>query len=177
MFTNLNNRTRLVLDMPLSVFLRERKHFPKSNIERLITNSKYVIKHITNILRTLPYFRNKHFYNLYQMSSYPLIINNPIHNGLYHPDSDTSDDLKETHKPIVEIPTTNYHVVFVSSTAVVPISYSHQYKMIQHHIRNIQVLNEHQMQYVKSLPPDLKDELLEVYNQCIQLFNDVMKNE
>lgn len=107
---------------------------------------------------------------------------NPIHNGLYHPYSDTSNDLKKTHQPIVVMPaeicvlnisTTHYPAVLEED----PVSYSHQYKMIQHHIRNIQVLNEHQMQYVKSLPPELKDELLEVYNECIQLFNDVMKTE
>lgn len=89
---------------------------------------------ITNVLRTLPYCRNKPFYSLYPMSAYPL---------------DSDINWKNTH----------------------------QYKMIQHHIRNLQVLNEIQMQYVKSLPPELKDELLEVYNQCIQLFNDVMKEQ
>ena len=101
---------------------------------------------ITNVLRTLPYCRNKPFYSLYPMSAYPLAIHNPIHN-LGPLDSDIN--WKNTH----------------------------QYKMIQHHIRNLQVLNEIQMQYVKSLPPELKDELLEVYNQCIQLFNDVMKEQ
>ena len=45
---------------------------------------------------------------------------------------------------------------------------------IKHHIRNIQVLNEVQMQYIKTLPPETKNELFEIYNDCIRLFNDIM---
>lgn len=46
--------------------------------------------------------------------------------------------------------------------------------LIKHHIRNIQVLNEVQMQYIKTLPPETKNELFEIYNDCIRLFNDIM---
>ena len=93
------------------------------------------------------------------MTSEPIIIYNPLLNGLDFLESDsiTSNDLKQTQQNVT-------------------VSYPPEYKIIQHHIRNMQVLNEIQMLYIKSLPHELKDEILEVYNQCIQLFNDVMKD-
>ena len=49
------------------------------------------------------------------------------------------------------------------------------YKNIQFDIRNMKVLNELQMQFIKTLPHDSKNDLLEIYNQCMQLFNEIMK--
>jgi len=49
-----------------------------------------------------------------------------------------------------------------------------QYRLIQIHIRNIQILNETQLQFVQSLPHERKNELLRIYNECIRLFNEVM---
>ena len=49
-----------------------------------------------------------------------------------------------------------------------------QYRLVQIHIRNIQILNETQLQFVQSLPHEQKNELLRIYNECIRLFNEVM---
>lgn len=50
-----------------------------------------------------------------------------------------------------------------------------QYRIIQHNIRNIQILTKLQMQFIKTLPHESKNELFEIYNDCIRLFNDIME--
>jgi len=47
-------------------------------------------------------------------------------------------------------------------------------ELLKFYIRNIRVLNQTQMEFIKTLPHETKDELFEIYNQCIQLFNDVI---
>lgn len=48
------------------------------------------------------------------------------------------------------------------------------YRNLQHDIRNLKVLNELQMQFIKTLSHESKNELFEIYNDCIRLFNDIM---
>ena len=50
------------------------------------------------------------------------------------------------------------------------------YRNLQRDIRNIKVLNELQMQFIKTLSHESKNELFEIYNECIRLFNEVMKD-
>lgn len=50
------------------------------------------------------------------------------------------------------------------------------YRNLQHDIRNIKVLNELQMEFIKTLSHEYKNELFEIYNDCIRLFNEVMKD-
>lgn len=50
------------------------------------------------------------------------------------------------------------------------------YRNLQHDIRNIKVLNELQMEFIKTLSHEYKNELFEIYNECIRLFNEVMKD-
>jgi len=49
------------------------------------------------------------------------------------------------------------------------------YRNLQHDIRNIKVLNELQMEFIKTLSHESKNELFEIYNECIRLFNEIMK--
>ena len=50
------------------------------------------------------------------------------------------------------------------------------YRNLQRDIRNLKVLNELQMQFIKTLSHESKNELFEIYNRCIQLFNELMKD-
>ena len=50
-------------------------------------------------------------------------------------------------------------------------------EIIKFHIRNIRIMNERQMKYIKTLPHDTKNELFEIYNDCIRSFNDIMLND
>jgi hypothetical protein len=49
------------------------------------------------------------------------------------------------------------------------------YNNLQCDIRNLKVLNDLQMQFIKTLSHEYKNILFEIYNQCIQLFNELMK--
>ena len=50
------------------------------------------------------------------------------------------------------------------------------YRNLQRDIRNLKVLNELQMQFIKTLSHESKNELFEIYNECIRLFNELMKD-
>lgn len=50
------------------------------------------------------------------------------------------------------------------------------YYMIQDQIRNNNPLNKYQMDYIKNLPHEKKNELFDIYNQCVNLFNETMMN-
>lgn len=49
-------------------------------------------------------------------------------------------------------------------------------RTLQCDIRNLKVLNALQMQFIKTLSHESKNELFEIYNQCIQLFNELMND-
>ena len=50
------------------------------------------------------------------------------------------------------------------------------YRNLQRDIRNLKVLSELQMQFIKTLSHEYKNVLFEIYNQCIHLFNELMKD-
>jgi hypothetical protein len=41
-------------------------------------------------------------------------------------------------------------------------------------IRNYRVLNKHKLQYIKNLPNDCKDELFDIFNDCLVFINEVI---
>jgi len=47
-------------------------------------------------------------------------------------------------------------------------------ELIKDDIRNYRKLNKHQIEYIKQLSHSEKDELLEIYNECIGMFNDII---
>jgi hypothetical protein len=50
------------------------------------------------------------------------------------------------------------------------------FAIIKDDIRNCRILNEYQLKYIKELPEDLKNELFELFNSCIKIFNDIINN-
>ena len=50
------------------------------------------------------------------------------------------------------------------------------YRNLECDIRNLKVLSELQMQFIKTLSHEYKNVLFEIYNQCIHLFNELMKD-
>jgi len=48
------------------------------------------------------------------------------------------------------------------------------YEIIKDDIRNFRVLNEYQLKYIKDLSHHYKNELFDIYNSCIKLYNDTM---
>jgi hypothetical protein len=48
------------------------------------------------------------------------------------------------------------------------------YKIIKDDIRNCRVLKKYQLEYIKKLPSECKDELIDIFNDCLILLNEVM---
>jgi len=48
------------------------------------------------------------------------------------------------------------------------------YKIIKDDIRNCRVLNKYQLEYIKKLPSECKDELIDIFNDCLILLNEVV---
>jgi hypothetical protein len=48
------------------------------------------------------------------------------------------------------------------------------FKIIKDDIRNGRVLKKYQLEYIKNLPSECKDELIDIFNDCLILFNEVM---
>ena len=48
------------------------------------------------------------------------------------------------------------------------------YKIIKDDIRNCRVLKKYQLEYIKKLPSECKDELIDIFNDCLLLLNEVM---
>lgn len=51
------------------------------------------------------------------------------------------------------------------------------YEIIKDDIRNYRKLNEYQMDYIKNLNHDSKNELLELYNECMKILHDIMNEK
>ena len=47
------------------------------------------------------------------------------------------------------------------------------YKIIKDDIRNCRVLKKYQLEYIKKLPSECKDELIDIFNDCLVLLNEV----
>ena len=50
------------------------------------------------------------------------------------------------------------------------------YDIIKDDIRNCRPLNNYQLDYISNLPDEYKNELFTIFNDCIKLFNEIMKN-
>jgi hypothetical protein len=48
------------------------------------------------------------------------------------------------------------------------------YKIIKDDIRNCRILKKYQLEYIKKLPSECKDELIDIFNDCLLLLNEVM---
>jgi hypothetical protein len=48
------------------------------------------------------------------------------------------------------------------------------YKIIKDDIRNCRVLKKYQLEYIKKLPSECKDELIDIFNDCLILLNEVV---
>jgi len=45
--------------------------------------------------------------------------------------------------------------------------------MIKDDIRNCRIMNEYQLKYIKELSHEYKNELFDIYNNCLKLMNDL----
>jgi hypothetical protein len=50
------------------------------------------------------------------------------------------------------------------------------YEIIKDDIRNFRALNKYQLEYIKQLSNEEKNELFEIFNDCIKSFNDLISN-
>lgn len=48
------------------------------------------------------------------------------------------------------------------------------YEIIKDDVRNCRVLNDYQLNYIKELSHECKDELFDIYNNCTKLYNDII---
>jgi hypothetical protein len=48
------------------------------------------------------------------------------------------------------------------------------FEIIKDDVRNFRKLNNYQMEYIKNLTDDEKNELFNIYNDCIGLVNDIV---
>ena len=48
------------------------------------------------------------------------------------------------------------------------------FEMIKDDIRNCRILNEYQLNYIKELSHECKNELFDIYNICTKLYNDIL---
>lgn len=48
------------------------------------------------------------------------------------------------------------------------------YEIIKDDIRNLRALNEYQIKYIKDLPDEYKNELLELFNRCLIVLKDIL---
>ena len=50
------------------------------------------------------------------------------------------------------------------------------YEIIKDDIRNCRVLNKYQLDYIKNLTDESKNELFDIFNDCLKLLNDIVNN-
>jgi hypothetical protein len=48
------------------------------------------------------------------------------------------------------------------------------FEIIKDDIRNMRTLNKYQIDYIKNLSSDQKNELIEIFNQCLYTINDLL---
>lgn len=50
------------------------------------------------------------------------------------------------------------------------------FEIIKDDIKNCRILNSYKLKFIKDLSHEHKDELLDIYNECIMVFNDFIEN-
>jgi hypothetical protein len=113
------------------------------------TNNNYLFK--TNVNRTLSKVLGIEEIKDFQVSDYEP----PKKSGLSNSD--------------IIIP--KYYNLHKNPNKLFDISY---YKIIKDDIRNCRLLNEYQINYIKTLSHEEKNELFDIYNQCTKLYNDII---
>lgn len=88
------------------------------------------------------------------------------------PDDDTLSDWKPPEEHGLN---NNQYIIPVyyhnSRTNSITMDY---YEMIKDDIRNMRTLNKHQLEYIKTLYDDKKNELFDIFNSCIVTINNVL---
>ena len=65
----------------------------------------------------------------------------------------------------------SYYKLHENPTKILDIDY---YKIIKDDIRNFRPLNKYKLEYIKKLSHECKDELIDIFNQCLELFKDMI---
>ncbi len=104
------------------------------------------------------------------------IVNKPLAKILNIPEFIPDDDDTFDWKPPEEHGLNNSQYIipnyyYNSRTNSITMDY---YTMIKDDIRNMRPLNDNQLEYVKNLCDDKKNELFDIYNQCIDTINDLL---
>jgi hypothetical protein len=77
----------------------------------------------------------------------------------------------ENSEPIIP---TYYVKSILKKNNILDIDY---YSIIKDDIRNYRPLNKYQLEYVKNLNHKQKNELFDIYNNCIEILNEILKEE
>lgn len=103
-------------------------------------------------------------------------VNKSLSKILKIPEFKSNDDTLPVWKPPEEHGLNN-------SQYIIPVYYNNSrtnsitmdyYAMIKDDIRNMRTLNKHQLEYIKNLCDDKKNELFDIFNDCIVTINDVL---
>jgi hypothetical protein len=65
-----------------------------------------------------------------------------------------------------------YYQIHKHPSKIIDLDYLY---MIKDDIRNFRQLNKYQLKYIKDLSHDHKNELIEIFNNCIGAFNEIIK--
>ena len=65
----------------------------------------------------------------------------------------------------------NYYYNNKDLLKIIEIDY---FKIIKDDIRNCRVLKKYQLEYIKNLPGECKDEIIDIFNDCLILLNEVV---
>ena len=65
-----------------------------------------------------------------------------------------------------------YYHIHKNSSKIVDIDY---YEIIKDDIRNFRPLNKYQMKYIKVLSDEYKNEIMELFNECLSSLNELIK--
>ena len=68
----------------------------------------------------------------------------------------------------------NYYAKLIDKSFIFNINY---YNIIKDDIRNYRNLNSYQMEFVKNLNDEKKNELFDIYNECMHSLNEVMNEK
>jgi len=66
----------------------------------------------------------------------------------------------------------SYYQLHKHPSKILSIDY---YEIIKDDIKNIRPLNKYQLEYIKELSDEKKNELIDIFNDCIKTFSDYLK--
>ena len=65
--------------------------------------------------------------------------------------------------------------IIITSKDSPDIFINNYYELVKHDIRNCKILSESQLEYIKKIPNNLKNELLVIYNECMITINEILE--